>query len=228
MAGHIFLPATENFAAADSGTATTEIVYENYPREKPVFSGGMRVQNWANVGGNKWQATLPASTVYFENLYYNGVRRLRPRLGGYLGTYLRNIGPIYWPTETSDCSIFFQGSGWECFNRFQYNPADPIADTWKNLAPPAGNPCNQPAGNPALAGDIELVNFEQYSVSKLRISCVDTTDHIVYLTGDTATEQYHPTSHGFLPDHRYLIENVHDALTQPGQWFLDLRQHPGP
>ena len=83
----------------------------------------------------------------------------------------------------ANCSVYFAGSGWECFDRFQYSPTDPIVNTWKNLAPPAGNPCGQPAGNSALAGDIELVDFEQYSVSKLRISCVDTANHIVYLTG---------------------------------------------
>ena len=224
--GTYFLPNTENLTAADSGSAGTEIIYENYPRETPVFSGGVRVQNWTNINGNVWKTTLPASTQYFENLFYNGVRRLRPRLGGYLGQYFRNIGPLYSPTQTSDCSILIQGSGWECFDRFQYNPADPIADTWKNLAPPAGNLCKQPAGNPALVGDIELVNFEQYSVSKLRVSCVDTTNHVVYLTGDTATEQYHPDAHGFLPNHRYLIENVQDGLTQPGQWFLDRSVSP--
>ena len=226
--GTYYLPATVEFTAADSGTASLNIVYQNYPGETPVFSGGMRVGNWSNVGGNEWKATLPAATNYFENLFYNGVRRLRPRLGGYLGTYYRNAGPVYLqgaapPANAPDpsCSEYFAGSGWECFDRFQYNPTDPIANTWKNLAPPAGNPCGQPAGNPALAGDIELVNFEQYSVSKLRISCVDAVNKIVYLTGATATEADHPTSHGFIPGHRYLIENVEDALTQPGQWFLD-------
>ena len=107
------------------------------------------------------------------------------------------------------------------YDRFQYNPTDPIMNTWKNLAPPPGNPCGQPSGNPALGGDIELVNFEQYSVSKLRLSCVDTANKIVYLTGKTATEADHPTAHGYLPNHRYLVENVQDQLTQPGQWFLD-------
>jgi hypothetical protein len=29
-------------------------VYENYREETPVFSGGVRVTNWTNVGGNKW------------------------------------------------------------------------------------------------------------------------------------------------------------------------------
>ncbi|HLK63745.1 MAG TPA: hypothetical protein VKU19_09910 [Bryobacteraceae bacterium] len=226
--GTYYLPATEMMTAADSGSATLTISYENFPGESPVFSGGVRIQNWTNVGGNTWKATLPASTQYFENLFYNGARRLRPRLGGALGTYFRYVGPVYLqgaapPANPPDpnCSEYFAGSGWECFDRFQYAPADPISASWKNLAPAAGNHCNQPAGNANLSGDIELVNFEQYSVSKLRLSCVDTSNHIVYLTGATATEVDHPTSHGFIPNHRYLIENVEDSLSLPGQWFLD-------
>ena len=225
--GTYYLPQTENFTAADSGSAGAEVVYENFPRETPVFSGGVRVQNWTNTGGNVWKATLPASIQYFENLYYNGVRRLRPRFSAYLGTYFRNVGPVYIDSGNDpNCTANPAGTGYECYDRFQYNPADPISDAWKNLAPAPNNHCNQPAGNPALVGDIELVNFEQYSVSKLRVSCVDTTNHIVYLTGATATEQYHPTSHGFIPNHRYLIENVQDELSRPGQWFLDRSATP--
>ena len=234
-AGTYFLAATEMLTAADSGSATTPVVYQSYPGESPVISGGMRVQGWTNTGGNTWKATLPVSTQYFENLFYNGVRRLRPRLGvttgNLIGAYFRNVGPIYLTgtnappppasAPNANCSVYFTGSGWECYDRFHYNPSDPIVSTWKNLAPPAGNSCGQPAGNPAIVGDIELVDFEQYSVSKLRLSCVDTTNHIVYLTGDTATEADHPSAHGFIPGHRYLIENVQDDLTQPGQWFLD-------
>jgi hypothetical protein len=234
-AGTYFLPETEVLTAADSGSATTAITYQNYPGESPVISGGVRLQNWTNASGNTWKTTLPASTEYFENLFYNGVRRLRPRLGGSLGTYYRNVGPVYVngpappaPAPDSNCSEYFAGSGWECFDRFQYNPSDPIASTWKNLAPPTGNLCGQPTGNTSLTGDIELVNFERYSVSKLRISCVDPAHQIVYLTGATATEADHPTSHGFIPGHRYLMENVEDALTQPGQWFLDRSATPWP
>jgi uncharacterized protein (TIGR03437 family) len=232
-AGTYFLPATEMFTAADSGSPTLQFVYQNYPGETPVFSGGIRIQNWTNTSGNTWKTTLPASTRYFENLFYNATRRLRPRLGGSLGTYYRYVGPIYLPGAAPpasppdpNCSEYFAGMGWECFDRFQYQPSDPVVSTWKNLAPPANNHCNQPAGNAAIAGDIELVNFEQYSVSKLRLSCVDTVNHIVYLTGTTATEVDHPTSHGFIPNHRYLIENVEDALSEPGQWFLDRSATP--
>jgi len=224
--GSYFLPTTEMFTAADSGSAATQIVYQNYPGESHVISGGMRVQNWTNVTGNTWQTTLPASTQYFENLFYNGVRRLRPRLGGSLGTYYRIAATVYLNAQAPNCTVNVPSSGWECFDRFQYNPTDPIANTWKNLAPTANNPCNQPAGNQALAGDVEVLDFEQFSTSKLRISCIDTTNYIVYLTGATPSSQNNASETGFIAGNRYLVDNVQDALTQPGQWFLDRSATP--
>ncbi len=236
-AGTYFLPATEMLSAADSGSAAMQIVYQNYPGEAPMFSGGVRVQNWTNVSGNAWKTTLPASTQYFENLFYNGTRRLRPRLGGAsgaasatgtLGAYYRIANTVYLnnpalPAAAPDanCSVYIPGSGWECFDRFQYAATDPIVKTWKNLAPAAANPCGQPAGNQAIAGDIELLVFEQFSTSKLRISCVDTANQIVYLAGHTAISQANASEVGFIAGNRYLVENVQDQLTQPGQWFLD-------
>jgi uncharacterized protein (TIGR03437 family) len=228
--GTYFLPATVQFSAVDSGSPSMKIIYENYPGETPVISGGVRVQNWTSIGGNIWKAALSASTQYFENLFYNGVRRLRPRLGGSLGTYYRIVGAVYLnapgpPAKApeANCSSYVTGSGWECFDRFQFDPADPIAGTWKNLAPPSGNPCAQPPGNPSLAGDIEVLDFEQFVASKLRLSCVDTARHLVYLTGPTVQAS---GRNGFIPGHRYLVENVQDALTQPGQWFLDRSTNP--
>jgi hypothetical protein len=231
--GTYFLTKTVEFTAADSGTSNAQITYENYPNETPIISGGIRVLNWTNAGRNTWKATLPASTQYFENLFYNGVRRLRPRLGGYLGTYYRFGDTVYLkdpPPPASapspNCSVYDKDSGWECFDRFHYNTSDPISAQWRNLAPAAGNLCNQPAGNSALAGDIEVLDWEQFSTSKLRISCVDTTNHIVYLTGQTAFSQNRPQFDGFNTGDRYLVENVQDALTQTGQWFLDRSTTP--
>lgn len=227
-AGTYFLTAPEVLTAADSGSPTTQIVYQNYPGETPVISGGMKLGKWTNSGGNTWKMTLPASTQYFENLFYNGTRRLRPRLGGYLGTYYRTANTVYLkgaapPAAAPDpnCAVYIAGSGWECFDRLQYNPADPVASTWKNLAPDSGNPCGQPTGNTALVGDIELLVWEQFSTSKLRIRCVDAANHVVYLTGPTGFSQNNPQFSGFIAGNRYLIENVQDQLTQPGQWFLD-------
>ncbi len=236
-AGTYFLPATEMFTAADSGSSTLQIVYQNYPGESPVFSGGVRLQSWTNTSGNTWKTTLPASTQYFENLFYNGTRRLRPRLGvsagNTLGTYYRSANTVYLnapappaAAPNPNCAVYITGSGWECFDRFQYSPTDPISGTWKNLAPEAGNPCGQPAGNQAIAGDIEVLDFEQFSTSKLRISCIDTTNHIVYMTGPTGFSQANASESGFIAGNRYLVDNVEDELTQPGQWFLDRSTDP--
>ena len=232
--GTYYLPSTEMFTAADSGSATLQIVYQNYPGETPVFSGGMRVQNFANTGGNTWKAQLPVETQYFENLFYNGARRLRPRLGGtVLGAYYRVANTVYLnapgppaAAPNASCAVYVQGSGWECFDRFQYAATDPIAGTWKNLVPSTGNACGQAAGSQAMAGDIEVLIWEQFSTSKLRVSCVDGANRIVYMTGATGFSQAHYTESGFIQGNRYLVENVEDALAQAGQWFLDRSKVP--
>lgn len=197
-----------NFAlpltSADSGCSSlAPVVFENYPGETPTFSGGVRVLNWVNQSGSMWQTTLPPSTVNFEALYYNGVRRQRPRLGSsesVLGTYYRVAGNV---------------AGY--YDRFYYNSKDPISTTWQNYAPSAGNPCGQTAGPANLQGDIQIAIFEQWDVSWQRISCIDTVHHEIFLTGSTATDG----SHGYILNHRYIVENVKDDLTTPGQWFLD-------
>jgi hypothetical protein len=200
----------QNIPLTHSGcSAVAPIVYENYPGETVVFSGGTRITNWINVGGSFWQTTLPASTVNFESLYYNGQRRLRARLGsstnGVVGEYFRIAAPV---------------PGY--YDRFYYNAADPISTSWSNYAPAAGNPCGQTPGPIALQGEIQVIDFELWDVSRQRISCIDETKHIIYLTGST-TSGY---SHGYIAGHRYLIENVKDDLTVAGQWYLD-RSVPG-
>jgi hypothetical protein len=209
--GDYYVSCTVTFREADSGTAGTEIVYRNFPGESPVFSGGLRVQNWTNVGGNKWTTTLPASTQDFENLFYNGERRLRPRIGGYLGQYYHIDKPVILPAgdETKPgnefCSIPTDDTKteYECFDRFHYEDGAPIGNLTQDL------------------GDIEILNFQQFNTSKLRVSKIDTNKQIVYLTGPTTFSRENFTQEGFQKGRRYLVENVAEALSEPGQWFLD-------
>lgn len=242
--GDYFLKSPIEFSAQDSGSAKLPIVYENYPEETPTISGGVRIRNWTRMeGSERWQATLPASAVYFEQLFYNGQRRLRPRLGGYLGKYYRIAASISAQSEgdpncTPDPQLKGRqgprnrvpqslgprrhpggGQGPEaeppnplqCFDRFQYDAADPIKATWENLRPPFPE------------GDIELYEFEKWTVPKLRIKSIDTQQQIIYLTGPT---ERIPGITGFFPQHRYIVENVKDAFTEPGQWFLDRSKSP--
>ena len=89
--------------------------------------------------------------------------------------------------------------------------------------PSPGNPCGQTVGDKALQGEIEVLVFEQFSTSKLRVSCVDPSENIVYLTGPTATPSANATEAGFIEGNRYVVENVASALSAPGQWYVDRR-----
>ena len=218
------------------GTSQLHVTWKNYPNETAVISGGLQLTDWSQVSGNEWQISLPASTQYFEQLFYNGQRRLRPRLGSSttnVGTYYRVLATVFLngapppsPPPDPNCSVYVNGSGWECFDRFQYSPSDPISGTWKNLAPPAGNPCGQAAGNANLVGDIQVIDFEVWTVSRLRISCIDTANQIIYMTGPTSTA-YEPAVHGFLPNHRYLVQNIQASCRSQDNGFWTAPVRPG-
>jgi hypothetical protein len=117
-------PGTLTLGAADSGTATNNIVWENYASETPVVSGGVPVGTgglgltWVNVAPNLWHVTLPSTIQPFEYLFYTplnvvtanpGPRRLRSRLesangvGYYMnGTQCTAVNPIGPPTVVAD------------------------------------------------------------------------------------------------------------------------------
>jgi hypothetical protein len=65
---------------ADSGNDGFNIIYENYPGETPVISGGMLVTNWSLVdsGKNIWSAYV-GTGINSRQLYVNGLRAIRAR-----------------------------------------------------------------------------------------------------------------------------------------------------
>src|SRR5205085_4203759 len=70
--------------------------------------------------------------------------------------------------------------------------------------------------------DVEVNDFEVWTMAKLRLKSVDTQKHIAYLTGPTAMNR----NSGFMPNHRYLIENVKESLHEPGEWYVDRAASP--
>jgi len=202
--GYYFLSAPLVFSSSDSGSASTPIVYEAYPCETPVISGGAKITGWTKGSGAAWTAKLPsASYQNFEGLFYNGQRRYRPRTT--LNSYLLNVGPVYTSSSSDNCSVSVNGQ-YECFDRFYFSNND-IASNYHSMA----------------LGDVEVLNFEKWTMSRLRLQSVDTVNHIAYLTGPTIEDA---TNNGFMSGHRYLVENVKEALNQPGQWYLDRCANP--
>jgi hypothetical protein len=201
--GEYFLSAPLLFSASDSGTAATPIIYQAYPCETPVISGGKKITGWINAGGNAWTAQLNSGSVQnFEALYYNGQRRSRPRTT--VNAYLYNAGPVYTGAKATNCTVPV-GSQYECFDRFYFSNSD-VASNYHSMA----------------LGDVEVLDFEKWTMSRLRLQSVDEANHIAYLTGPT----YQGTENGFIAGHRYLLENVKEWLNQPGQWYLDRCSNP--
>jgi uncharacterized protein (TIGR03437 family) len=225
---------------------------------QPVGQGGFGLA-WTHVADSLWQVQLPPGTPNFEFLFYNGERRLRSRLASSTGLgYYMNGGACYstatgQPVAISSCNLgtFFRiaseipptganatcpsvaNSGDEsqskCLDRFSYNPGDPIAQ-WINL-----NASGSVCGGPSSAyppGDIEITMFDAWTVDILRVSCVDTTNRIVYFTGPAKGNPGVYNFFGPTTGHRYVVENTRDAFNaaraagQTGIWFLDRSVSP--
>jgi len=70
----------------------------------------------------------------------------------------------------------------------------------------------------ANLGDVEVLAFHQWTASRMRPAEIDAAKHVVRFTG--TTRGMTPWA-SFLKGHRVLVENVREALSEPGQWYLD-------
>lgn len=262
-------PGTLVFTAADSGSSSYPIVWENYPGETPIVSGGVAIGTgglnltWQNVSGNLWKVQLPANIVNneplqpFEYLFYNGQRRLRARLAsplgvGYylnngsctssqtkkqvdisfcrLGTMLRVYNTV--PPGNTGCPSVTEGTRSKCLDRFRYDPKETTIANWTNLngTVVTSQPCQSTNSYPA--GDVGLLLFEAWTIAEMRVNCVDTTSHIVYLLAPLQGSVKEYDYFGPTPGHRYIVENVENAFQAKyaagitGIWFLDRSANP--
>ncbi|WP_284646291.1 discoidin domain-containing protein [Paenibacillus silviterrae] len=72
------------FGPEDSGRHGYNVIYQAYPGEKPVISGGQRVTGWQTVSDGVYKA--PVGDLQFRQLYINdtrGIRARTPNAGGY-------------------------------------------------------------------------------------------------------------------------------------------------
>jgi Right handed beta helix region len=70
----------------------------------------------------------------------------------------------------------------------------------------------------ANRGDVEVLAFHQWSASRMRIAAVDPAGRVVTFTGHTPTTD---AWGWFAKGRRFLVENVKEALADPGEWYLD-------
>lgn len=182
------------FTPEDSGTAESRTVFEAYPGERPVLSGGRALTEWTVGADGRWRTSLPARASAddteewrFISLYVDSARRCRPRLPK-LDYYA--IEAAAEPTEASKP----RGQ-----DRFVFHEGDIRAD-WRNLE------------------DVEVLPFHLWTMSRMRIGAIDEATRTLTLTGPTASTDWWAA----MPEgRRYLVENVAEALSEPGEWYLD-------
>jgi hypothetical protein len=189
--GFYSLAAPVVFGPEDSGPSPqTPITYAAFPREKPVFSGGARIKGWMVTGRNRWEVTLPevASGRWNFSQLYVNDERRFRPRLPKQGFY--QIAGDLPATEKN------AGKG---YDRFRFRDGEIRAD-WHNR------------------GDVEVLPFHVWTMSRFRIAAVDTAKRAVTFTGRTiGTASYAGLPQG----NRYLVENVREALSEPGEWYLD-------
>ncbi|HEY3780373.1 MAG TPA: right-handed parallel beta-helix repeat-containing protein [Fimbriimonadaceae bacterium] len=84
-------------------------------------------------------------------------------------------------------------------DRFGFSPGEIKAD-WANL------------------DDVEVCAFHIWSMSRNRIKSVDAATNTVTFKAPTG---YEASWDDFTKGNRYLVENVKEALSDPGEWYLD-------
>ncbi len=70
----------------------------------------------------------------------------------------------------------------------------------------------------ANPSDVEVLAFHQWTASRMRIAAIDAAEHSVRFTGTTRGISAWSS---FPKGNRYLVENVREALSEPGEWYLD-------
>ncbi len=78
--GTYYLPAPLVFTAEDSGTKDAPVIFQNYKKETPVLSGGVRLDglNWQPFTNGILQAQVPAD-LQTEEIFVNGERQILAR-----------------------------------------------------------------------------------------------------------------------------------------------------
>jgi len=70
--------------------------------------------------------------------------------------------------------------------------------------------------------DVELIDFEAWDVPHLRVASVNTTNQTIVTTAALPKQTMFL---GFIPGHRFLLENVKESFRIPGEFYLDRPTH---
>lgn len=184
---------TIEFAPEDSGTEQSPVTYAAYAGERPIVSGGRPISGWRKGEGSLWTAVVP------------GVKEGRWRfhqlfVDGHRRTRARtpNVGFLY----TAGVLSPFDHAKWyesdiAAKRGFVFRDRD--IRRWANFE------------------DALVVIYHSWTTSLHFITEMDPKERIVKL----APISTWPIGYWWEYNTRYHVENVFEALDEPGEWYLD-------
>jgi hypothetical protein len=196
--GTYFLDSPLELGPEDSGTTNAPVVYAAAAEEKVILSCGRRLPGARSgeVNGRQaWVVDIPEvreGRWNFRQLFVSGGRRPRTRLPKQ-GEYQIESLPGY----TGD---FLRSPT----KQFVYAPGH-IDPSWQNLR------------------DVEVVAITRWLDNRLPIESVDAASRTVNFDRASlfALLSSAVSGDGTSKPGPYWVENVREALAEPGQWYLD-------
>lgn len=165
---------------------------DNYDRDKVIISGGKKIEGWKKQKNGWWIADIPEVRQGDWKFRQLYVNgEMRTRARTPNKGFLRVKGMPEGTPKTV-------GYHTDC-QSFEFATGD-INPNWKN------------------PGDVEVIVYHFWTDSHLPIQSVDTSKNIVtfkHKAGKVFTDDF--SENGA----RYIVENVFEALDEPGEWYLD-------
>jgi hypothetical protein len=199
--GRYALAETVKFTHADSHTR-----YAAAPDATPVIDGGESLTGWKigeRNGRTEWTLDLPEvakGARYFRSLFVNGRRAPRARFPKFTpdikgGHHILRVGELLEPSKTN----LGEGS-----DTFKPAPGD-VDPAWASLP------------------DAEFVVMHYWIEERLPKPALNPRTGWLSFARRSAFCFYesHPKEDGTRDHARYYIDNLFEALTEPGEWYLN-------
>ncbi len=198
--GRYALTQTVEFTSRDS-----HLTFEAAPRAQPVFDGGEQLTGWKvgqRNGRTEWTLDLPdvaADRWFFRSLFVNGRRAPRARL------------PKFSPDEKGATNVFHIGE----IKNPEAGHLFAGSDTFK---PKSGD-----VQNWASLPDAEFVVLHYWVEERLPRPQLNPRTGWLRFARRSALNLYEAfaAAYGNRALARYYIDNLFEALTEPGEWYLN-------
>ncbi|HBE42162.1 MAG TPA: right-handed parallel beta-helix repeat-containing protein, partial [Bacteroidales bacterium] len=197
MPGTYFMLQPLEIRSEDSGSPYVPLVIKAEGDERPVFTGGVKIEGFERDSENLWRAFIPQVAwydSYFEQLYVNGRRAVRaqtPNDGFY---FIKSI------TET----VLEKGEG-----------RSPEFAVQKIGIDPSGADCFR-SFTEADYNDAIVTFYHKWDNTRKRVAHFNNAESSIYTVG-TGMKPWNALDNKT----RYKVENYKAALDAPGEWYLE-------